>query len=65
MATDNKPSLGRKFIPNPAPGDENQPKNKPRFNIYWIYAIVFAALIGYNFLRGVSSNGIDTKQAGI
>ena len=61
MATDKKPNPGIKFNPNSAPGDENQPKNKPRFNIYWIYAIAFAALIGYNFLRGVNTNGIDTN----
>jgi AFG3 family protein len=63
MATDNKPNPGRKFTPNNIPGDENQPKNnKPRFNIYWIYAILFAGLIGYNFLRGVNSNGIETNE---
>src|SRR5258706_4881194 len=61
MATDNKPNTGKKFTPSNLPGDENQPKNKPRFNIYWIYAIAFAALIGYQFLRGAATNGVETN----
>lgn len=31
-------------------GEENNnaPKNSPRFSIYWVYAILFAVLIGFN-----------------
>ncbi|UAY51863.1 ATP-dependent zinc metalloprotease FtsH [Ferruginibacter albus] len=61
MATENKPNLGRKFGPN-LPGDENQAKNnKPRFNIYWIYAIAFAALIAYQVFRDTSGSSVETN----
>ncbi|HNP53125.1 MAG TPA: AAA family ATPase, partial [Ferruginibacter sp.] len=42
-------------------GDES-PKKKNRFNIYWIYAILFIGLIAYNLMRDVSSNGMETDQ---
>jgi cell division protease FtsH len=42
-------------------GDES-PKKKGRFNIYWIYAILFIGLIAYNLMRDVSSNGMETDQ---
>jgi len=61
MATDNKPTPGKKY-PSNLPGDENQPKNKPRFSIYWIYATAFIALIGYNIMHGMNSAGIETDQ---
>ena len=33
------------------PNQPNQkPKDKKRFNLMWIYAILFAVLIGFNFL---------------
>jgi cell division protease FtsH len=38
--------------------DPNQaPKEKvPRFSIYWIYAIIFAVLIGFQFANPFSPN---------
>ncbi len=30
-------------------GDEKPPRKSPKFNIYWIYAIIFLALIGSTF----------------
>jgi len=65
MASDTKsPGPGKKLNPNniPTPGDENQNKNKFRPNIYWIYAIALATLIGYNFFRGVENAGVETDQ---
>jgi hypothetical protein len=49
MSEENKMETNRKPNPNniPQPGDDGQ-KKKPRFNIYWIYGIAFAALIGWN-----------------
>ena len=37
-------------------------KKKPRFNIYWIYGIVFLVIIGWNFFRTVNSAGIEIDQ---
>ena len=31
-------------------GDENTPKKGPKFNIYWIWAVIAIILLGYNFL---------------
>jgi len=42
----------------PSGGDDpNQaPKKGPRFSIYWIYAIIFAVLIGFQFANPFSPN---------
>ena len=32
-------------------GDENTPKKGPKFNIYWIWAIIAIVLLGYNLVR--------------
>ncbi len=63
MAEENTTETNRKPGPNnpPTPG-EDQNKKKPRFNIYWIYGIAFAALIGYNLVRGVSIAGVETSE---
>jgi AFG3 family protein len=52
----------KKFNPNsiPPPGEENQDKKRPRFNIYWVWGIVAIGLVVYNLARGVSSNGLET-----
>src|SRR5579863_9887421 len=31
--------------------DSNAPKKGPRFNIYWVWAIIAAALIGFQFFN--------------
>ena len=63
MAEDKKTELNRKNSPNniPSPGDDPS-KNKNRFNIYWIYGLVFASIVGYNLYRGSSSTGVETNQ---
>jgi cell division protease FtsH len=38
-------------------GDNNSPKKGPRFSIYWIYAIIFAVLIGFQLFNFSSSSG--------
>ena len=30
-------------------GDENAPRKGPKFSIYWVYAIIFAIIIGFQF----------------
>jgi cell division protease FtsH len=43
--------------PGPGGDDPNQPPKKgPRFSIYWIYAIIFAVLIGFQFFGPFSPN---------
>src|SRR5258705_2931514 len=42
--------------------DPNQaPKKGPRFSIYWIYAIIFAVLIGFQLLNPFSPNTATTN----
>ena len=41
------------------PDDPNQPPRKgPRFSIYWIYAIIFAILIGFQIFGGALSGNM-------
>ena len=63
MAEDKKSESKRKLNPNniPTSGDD-QSKNKNRFNIYWVYGLVFAAIVGYNFYHSSASTGIETNQ---
>lgn len=51
----------RKFNPDniPPKGDD---KKKPKFNIYWIYGVIFLTIIAWNLLRTVSSAGIEINQ---
>ena len=62
MATENNPDIQKKINPNNVNGENGPQKNKPRLNIYWLYALAFIALIGYNFLRGVNNAGVETEQ---
>ena len=64
MADDKKIVPKRKFNPDNIPpiGDDNQPKNKNRFNIYWVYGLVFAGIIAYNMYRNVGTAGFETNQ---
>ena len=47
---------------NNNPMGQESPKRKNKFNIYWIYGIVFLSIISYNLVRGVESGGIETDQ---
>ncbi len=53
-------------FPNRPPGgggDPNQePKKGPRFSIYWIYAIIFAVLIGFQLFSTLSGNMAKTTE---
>jgi AFG3 family protein len=47
----------------PGGGDPNQdPKKGPRFSIYWIYAIIFAVLIGFQLFSSLSGNMAKTTE---
>ncbi|HVG42431.1 MAG TPA: ATP-dependent zinc metalloprotease FtsH, partial [Chitinophagaceae bacterium] len=43
----NKPKLPK--FTNRTNGEENTPRKGPKFSIYWVYAIIFAVLIGFQF----------------
>ncbi|MFT3678513.1 MAG: ATP-dependent zinc metalloprotease FtsH [Chitinophagaceae bacterium] len=46
-------------------GDEpGQPRKGPRFSIYWVYAIIFAVLIGMSLFPPFSSNTAQVGQDG-
>ncbi len=53
----------RKISPDNIPPMGDDPdKRKNKFNIYWIYGIIFLSIIAYNLYRGVNSTGIETNQ---
>ena len=64
MADEKQTETSKKKSPILSPLGEEGPagKKKPKFNIYWIYGIAFAALIGYNFFRGVAVAGAETSE---
>jgi AFG3 family protein len=57
----NQQDSKRKFNPDniPPKGDD---KKKPKFNIYWVYGIIFLTIIAWNLLRTVNSAGIQINQ---
>lgn len=61
MATEEqkKKSIQKRLNPNGAPGQEEDPKKRPKFSIYWAYGIIFALIIGYNLFR--TTNGTGTE----
>ena len=56
----NQQSKKRKISPdNIPPIGEDPLKKKNKFNIYWIYGIIFISIIAFQLFRGVSSAGIE------
>ena len=47
--------------PNNLPGTNEDPKKRPRFNIYWIYGLIFAAIVTYNLYGRTSTSGVETN----
>lgn len=65
MAQQNMNQQGnkRKISPDNVPGQGEDPlKKKNKFNIYWIYGIIFLSIIAYNMYKGVNSPGVETDQ---
>lgn len=52
----------RKISPDGIPPVEDPQKKKNKFNIYWIYGVIFLSLIAYNLVRNVNSTGVETDQ---
>lgn len=46
---------------NNKPTGGEPPKKGPKFSIYWVYAIIFAVLIGFNFFGPLSTNIAKTN----
>ena len=44
--------IQKRLNPLIIPGPDEDPKKRPRLSIYWIYGIIFAAIIGYNLYQG-------------
>ncbi len=42
------------------PGDDNTPRKGPRFSIYWVYAIIFAVLIGFQIYSPFTTSMVKT-----
>ncbi len=59
----NQQDPNRKYGPDNVPpsGDDPQ-KKKSRFNVYWIYGLIVATLIGYNLYRNVGERGVEINQ---
>ena len=53
-----------RFGNRPGGGDDpnNPPKKGPKFSIYWIYAIIFAVLIGFQLFGPFSPNAASTNN---
>ncbi len=66
MAQDdnNKPQQQPKFPLPPTAGGEKPGRKTPKFSIYWIYALIFAALVGSTFLTGLKPDvtGISENE---
>ncbi|MFL5740917.1 MAG: ATP-dependent zinc metalloprotease FtsH [Flavisolibacter sp.] len=58
---DNKNKLP-KFNNRPSPDGEN-PRKGPRFSIYWVYAIIFAVLIGFQLFAPFGSGNAEINQS--
>jgi AFG3 family protein len=48
-------------IPGRNGGDSDSPRKGPRFSIYWVYAIIFAVLIGFQFFGPFTSSSGKTN----
>lgn len=48
--------------PNGGGDEPGQPRKGPRFSIYWVYAIIFAVLIGMSLFPPFSSNTAQVGQ---
>jgi AFG3 family protein len=65
MATEEqkKKMIQRKLNPGNNTGPEDDPKKRPRLSIYWIYGIIFAAIIGYNLYKTTNGgSGIEIEN---
>ena len=43
-------------------GERKEPKKGFKFNIYWLYALIAAVLIGFNLFRGLAPDALSISQ---
>jgi len=43
-------------------GDSRDPKKAPRFNIYWVYGLIAAVIIGYQLFKQYQPDAIQTTK---
>ena len=43
-------------------GEKKDPRKPFKFNIYWLYALIAAVLIGFNLFRGIAPDALPTSQ---
>lgn len=43
-------------------GDRKEPRKTFKFNIYWLYALIAAVLIGFNLFRGMAPDALPTSR---
>ena len=58
---DNKQRLP-KFSNRNGNGEGEPPRKGPRFSIYWVYAIIFAILIGFQIFGSMAMNTTEVTQ---
>lgn len=51
-----------KFSNRPPGGNGENPKKGPRFSIYWVYAIIFTVLIGFQLMGPFNTNSKQVTQ---
>jgi len=52
--------LNQNMMPGGTPDDDS--KKKPKLSIYWVYAIIFAVIIGYNLFRTTTGTGVQVND---
>jgi len=65
MATEEqkKKMIQKRLNPGNNTPPEDDPKKRPRISIYWIYGIIFAAIIGYNLYKNTSGgSGVEIEN---
>jgi cell division protease FtsH len=58
----NQQNSNKKPNPDNIPPTGEDPKKKNRFNIYWIYGIIFVGILAYNMVRNVNPEGLATDK---
>lgn len=58
----NQQNNNKKPNPDNLPPTGEDPKKKSRFNIYWIYGIIFVGIVAYNMARNVNPEGLATDK---
>ncbi|HUQ96999.1 MAG TPA: hypothetical protein VM010_04990, partial [Chitinophagaceae bacterium] len=43
--------------------DDNGPRKGPRFSIYWVYAVIFAIILGFQFFGPFSTQAPKISQS--